>query len=130
MKDLRFGVAALLVLAAACGGKDQGTSAGPPPGAKRVDASTAGSLSGKVTLDGAAPANLPIKLSADPFCAAQNPNGATFENQETWFDLSVDPTLIADEMQAGVEIPDLEELFPDATTVATPIDRRLSMLGL
>ena len=47
-----------------------------------------------------------------------------------WFDLSVDPTLMAEEMHAGVEMPDVAELFPDATTVATPIDRRLSMIGL
>ena len=57
-------------------------------------------------------------------------NDATFENHDTRFDLSVDPTLMADEMQPGVEIPDLAELFPAATTVATPIDRRLSMIGL
>src|SRR6476659_9854036 len=80
MKDLRLLGVALSLALAACGGKEQGANAGPPPGAKRVDASTAGSLSGKVTLDGAPPANLPIKLSADPFCAAQNPNGATSEN--------------------------------------------------
>jgi hypothetical protein len=80
MKDLRLLlVGALLALGAACGGKEPANAA-PPPGAKRVDAATAGSLSGKVTLDGAAPANLPIKLSGDPFCTSENPNGATFEN--------------------------------------------------
>jgi hypothetical protein len=79
MKDLRLIVAGTLLLAAACGGKEP-TNAVPPPGAKRVDAATAGSVSGKVTLDGAAPANLPIKLAADPFCTSTNPNGATFEN--------------------------------------------------
>ena len=57
-------------------------------------------------------------------------NDAAFENHETTFDLSVDPTLTADETQAGVEMADVAELFPAATTVATPIDRRLSMIGL
>jgi plastocyanin len=37
-------------------------------------------VAGRVVLDGAVPANPPIKLSGDPYCVAQNPNGATFEN--------------------------------------------------
>jgi plastocyanin len=45
-----------------------------------VDDSKAGSLEGRVTLDGTPPANPPIKMSADPFCIGKNPNGATFEN--------------------------------------------------
>ena len=80
MKDLRLlAVGTLLALAAACGSKEP-TTAGPPPGAKRVDAATAGSLAGRVMLDGAAPANVPLKMSADPYCTSQNPNGATSEN--------------------------------------------------
>ena len=62
--------------------------------------------------------------------ATSERNDATFENHEMWFDLSIDPTLMAEEIQAGVEIPHVAEPFPDATTVATPIDRRLSMIGL
>lgn len=74
-------VVGLIGLCTACGGgHQQGASAGPPPGAKRVDNATAGSLAGRVLLDGAVPANLPIKMAADPFCLAQNPNGASFEN--------------------------------------------------
>ncbi len=57
-------------------------------------------------------------------------NGATFENQETTSDLLVDPTLTDEETQAGVEMPDVDALFPDATTDAIPIARRLSMTGL
>jgi plastocyanin len=70
----------LIALSASCGGagKDSAPS-GPPPGAQRVDESKAGSLAGRVVLDGTAPANPPIKMSADPFCISQNPNGATSE---------------------------------------------------
>jgi plastocyanin len=73
--------ASLIVLSASCGGtgKDAAPS-GPPPGAQRVDESKAGSLAGRVVLDGTAPANPPIKMSADPFCISHNQNGATFEN--------------------------------------------------
>jgi hypothetical protein len=80
MKDLRLlAVGTLLALAAACGSKEP-TSAGPPPGAKRVDAATAGSVAGRAMLEGAAPANVPVKMAADPYCTSQNPNGATSEN--------------------------------------------------
>jgi plastocyanin len=82
MKYLRSIVAAgSLVLAASCGGGNKGAApAGPPPGTERVDVSKAGSLAGRVLLDGAAPANPPIKMEADPFCVGQNPKGASFEN--------------------------------------------------
>ena len=79
MKSARAAaLVAVATLAASCGGdKPAGTS--PPPGAKRVDAATAGSLSGRVVLEGSAPVNRPIPISADPFCTRQNPNGAVFE---------------------------------------------------
>jgi hypothetical protein len=38
---------------------------------------------------------------------------------------SVEPTLIALEIQAGKEIPFVLPPFPDAITVAMPIERRL-----
>ena len=56
-------------------------------------------------------------------------NGATFEKHDTVV-LVVEPTLTADEMQAGDEMFAVDPLLPDATTVATPIERRLSMVGL
>jgi hypothetical protein len=40
---------------------------------------------------------------------------------------SVEPTLIALEIQAGYEIPFVLPSFPDAITVAMPSERRLSM---
>src|SRR5688500_2085655 len=42
----------------------------------------------------------------------------------------VEPTLTADEMQPGEEIANGMPLLPEATTVATPIERKLSMIGL
>ncbi len=71
--------AACLAVAAACSGQSA-APAGPPPDAKRVDASKAGTLTGRVLLDGPAPANPPIKLAADPFCAREHPNGVNFES--------------------------------------------------
>ena len=69
-----------VVLAAACGSKAPEPAAKtPPPGAKRVDPATAGTLAGRILFDGPVPANAPIKMSADPTCVSENPNGATFE---------------------------------------------------
>jgi len=73
-----LGVLAPMTLAAfivACGGGSEpsNTSSEPsaptaaPEGAK-VDASTAGSITGMVALDGAAPKNAPIRMNADPIC--------------------------------------------------------------
>ena len=57
-------------------------------------------------------------------------NDATFEKEEIWSLRSVEPTLTTEEMQAGDEMLVFVPLLPDATTVATPMDRRLSMIGL
>src|SRR5437868_2267254 len=71
---------AALVVATACGSKEpEPVAKTPPPDAKRVDPATAGTLAGKVIFDGPAPANAPIKMSADPTCVSENPNGAAFE---------------------------------------------------
>jgi plastocyanin len=67
---------AAVVLATACGSKEPAAKT-PPADAKRVDPATAGKLVGKVQFDGPVPANQPIKMSADPVCASENPNGAT-----------------------------------------------------
>jgi plastocyanin len=80
MKSLRALVAvAIVAAAAACGGQKEAASTAPP-NAKRVDESKACNLAGRVTIEGTVPANPPIKLEADPYCASQNPNGARFEN--------------------------------------------------
>jgi plastocyanin len=78
-KTLRPAAIALGILVAACGGKKDEAPAGPAPNAERVDQSKAGSVAGRVLIDGAAPANASIKMSADPFCIRANAAGATFE---------------------------------------------------
>lgn len=80
MRQLQsIAAAGLLVLGTACGGQKDAAPAGPPPGALRVDESKAGSLAGRVVLDGTAPDNPAIKLAGDPYCAGAHPNGATLE---------------------------------------------------
>jgi plastocyanin len=71
---------AILLLAAGCSAEKQAAPSGPPPNAKVVDQSKAGNVSGRVTIEGPVPANSPMNMSADPYCARENPNGATFEN--------------------------------------------------
>ncbi len=68
--------AALAITTIACsGGAPAPAATTPPPNAKRVDETTAGSVTGKVTFEGAAPASAPIKLDSDPACAQQHPGG-------------------------------------------------------
>jgi hypothetical protein len=69
-------LAAVIALGAvlACGA-DTSKSAkptSPAPDAKQVDPATAGNITGKVLLDGAAPAPTVIKTASDPVCADVN----------------------------------------------------------
>jgi hypothetical protein len=64
-------VVAATLAAAGCGNKDNGESSSP---AASVDPSTAGSISGTVTLDGAPPVSKPIDMSASPACVQANPS--------------------------------------------------------
>ena len=78
--DLRLLPAvALLTLAAACSGGAPEPAA-PPADAKRVDASKAGTVTGRVVLDGPVPENPAVKMSGDPYCERVHPNGARFEH--------------------------------------------------
>jgi hypothetical protein len=66
----------------------------------------------------------------EPPGASSDRNEVTLENQEIVPVFSVDPTLTADDTQPGAVMLDVYPLLPDATIVATPIARRLSMIGL
>ena len=66
-----------IAVTAACGGSEPSNKSGDAsspaatPAGLRVDAATAGSVKGVVTLDGTAPANEPIKMNADPVCVRE-----------------------------------------------------------
>jgi plastocyanin len=64
----------------ACSGDEAPVASGRPADAKAVDVSKAGSFAGRVLLDGPAPANAQIQMSADPFCIRANEGGAAFES--------------------------------------------------
>jgi len=70
---------ALAISLTACGGKQEtsNTSAEPSapagtPAGQKVDTSTAGEVTGTVSLDGTAPKNEAIKMNADPVCVKEN----------------------------------------------------------
>jgi plastocyanin len=68
---------------AACGGSDQSKSAQPAspkaaPDARKVDASTAGTISGKVVFEGTAPENPVIKMGSDPACGSAEMRAETY----------------------------------------------------
>lgn len=68
---------------AGCGGGNKAPEAPAQPAAtapaagKTVDASTAGSVTGAVKLDGKAAASRPINMSAEPYCAKAHPTPVT-----------------------------------------------------
>ena len=79
MSRIHKALACSLVLAAfaACGG-DASKSAdvsspAAAPDAKKVDASTAGTITGKVLFEGTPPANPVINMSSDPACSSGEP---------------------------------------------------------
>ena len=69
-----YSLSAFLLAAAvsvsACGGGDQAKAIPQQTGTKRVDAATAGSVAGRVTFQGQAPAPAVLKVAADPACTA------------------------------------------------------------
>ena len=75
----------LTLAAAACGGNKPAPTpegqAQPKPAAAPIDMATAATVKGKITLDGTAPPNAPIKMNADPYCMTAN---KTPQTQETY----------------------------------------------
>jgi hypothetical protein len=70
---------ALAATMVACGGGGQdaakpadAAAAAGAAGGQKVDAATAGNVTGTVTIDGTAPKNEPIKMNADPVCVREN----------------------------------------------------------
>jgi len=74
-----FIAVAVALAAAGCGG-GQPPAPAPAADAKRVDPATAGSVSGKVSFEGTAPAPAAIKLESDPACVREHPNGMTADS--------------------------------------------------
>src|ERR1700680_2051549 len=74
---------ALAASIVACGGGSKSADSSPAaaPGAQKVDMSTVGDVKGMVMIEGTAPMNAPIKMSADPVCVKENP---TPQFQETY----------------------------------------------
>src|SRR3954469_7536289 len=75
--------AALAAALSGCGGADQSkspeaTSPKAAPGATKVDASTAGTITGKVLVEGALPENPIIKTSSDSACGSGELRGETY----------------------------------------------------
>ena len=67
---------------AACSGSEEPAprTAGAPAGAQRVEAATAGTLSGRILFEGTPPDNPTARVSADPVCMRENAGGYAFEN--------------------------------------------------
>jgi hypothetical protein len=80
LRACAVGLTAGILLTSCAGGDHAQQASGPPPGAKRVDQSKAGHVTGRVVLAGTPPQNAPIKMSSDPVCARESKDGATFES--------------------------------------------------
>jgi len=77
-------IAGIALAMSACGGADQSKSAEPAspasaPDLKTVDDATAGSISGKVVVDGTLPPNAPISMESDPACEGDDKQPAHAE---------------------------------------------------
>ncbi len=71
---------ALSLFVAACGGGGgEPAATTESPAVPAVDPATAGSIAGKVTLEGTAPAAEPIQMAADPNCARMHSTPVTTE---------------------------------------------------
>ena len=76
--SVRLVAAALTLASCACGSEPPAPKT-PPAGARRVDESTTGRISGRIIFAGAPPASMPIDLASDPACAREG-SGLTTED--------------------------------------------------
>lgn len=60
-----------MIISGCNGNSNPKVASGPAP-ARRIDAATTASITGRVTLEGTPPAAKPIDMSAEPFCAKLN----------------------------------------------------------
>lgn len=74
----------LLVLAAAACSREQPPQRTPPPDAKRVDPATAGTVTGRVAIEGPVPANAPLAFAGDPICERAHKGGTGGATAETF----------------------------------------------
>jgi hypothetical protein len=82
LSNLRFCLAVAVgaaLAAGGCGGSAPPPAEAPPADARRVDATTAGNVAGRVTFEGTVPASAPVKLESDPACVRDHPNGLTLD---------------------------------------------------
>jgi plastocyanin len=80
-KGLRPLMAVVVAGLAACGGSAEQAPPSPPAaGALKVDASTAGTITGRAIFDGIPPRNPVQRLSGDPACTREHPDGYVFDN--------------------------------------------------
>ena len=75
----RFAATLVFAAAAACSSQDQKPAA-PSTGTQRVDAARAGNVTGRVTFEGAPPANPVVRVASDPACMQENDGAVTIEN--------------------------------------------------
>jgi hypothetical protein len=74
-------LAALLAATTGCGGSDTAKPAsGPAPDAKKVDPSTAATITGKIVFEGTPPHDAVINMESDPACRAASKGDVTSES--------------------------------------------------
>lgn len=78
--SLRLLAGVCLAAAAACGGgTPEQPEAQPSTGSKRVDASKAAQVTGRITFEGPVPENPLVRPASDPFCMRETPEGTRLE---------------------------------------------------
>ncbi len=117
LSQLRLCVALpLAVLFCGCGGGEPAQVSAPPANAKRVDASVAGVVGGRVTYEGGVPANAAINLESDPVCVRERPAG-----------LKLDTILVKDGGLENVFVyvkDGLGDYYFDTPTTAVTLDQK------